>query len=181
MIPRKPPLRRPGHAVTILRTLIKIARTTLLDAGNNVPIKTRGGSVFTSILVPVDLGHIGALEKALDVAADLGQAGGATVTYVGVTTSAPTEIAHNPEEFGQKLSAFAEEQGLRRGIKTAAKAYTSHDPATDLDKTLLGAIAETGADLVVMGTHVPGLADRLWASHGNHIATHAAISVFLVR
>ena len=50
-----------------------------------------------------------------------------------------------------------------------------------MDGKLIEAVETTGADLVVMATHVPGLADHLWSGHGAHVATHARVSVFLVR
>jgi nucleotide-binding universal stress UspA family protein len=53
----------------------------------------------------------------------------------------------------------------------------------DVDKVLLStAVVESGAvDLVVMQSHVPGISDYLWGSHGGHLAAHADISVFVVR
>ena len=55
------------------------------------------------------------------------------------------------------------------------------DGGVDLDGALLKAVGETGADLVVMGTHVPGLSDYIWSSNGGKIAAHADVSVMLVR
>jgi nucleotide-binding universal stress UspA family protein len=58
---------------------------------------------------------------------------------------------------------------------------TSHDPAADLDPTLLKAVEETGADLVVMASHVPGLTDYIWPSNGGTVARRAKVSVMVVR
>nr|WP_246594385.1 universal stress protein [Mameliella sediminis] len=132
-------------------------------------------------MVPVDLAHADRLEKALGCAADLAKHYGATVIYVGVSTTAPSSIAHTPQEFATKLAGFAEAQGAVSGIATEAHAVTSHDPATDLDPTLLKAVGETGADLVVMASHIPNLTDYIWPSNGGTIAGHAKVSVLVVR
>ncbi|MCA0960887.1 universal stress protein [Salipiger bermudensis] len=137
--------------------------------------------MFERIMVPVDLTHAERLEKALQCAADLGAHYNATVIYVGVTTEQPSAIAHTPEEYGEKLVAFANEQATKRGISTDAKAYASHDPSVDLDPTLLRAVDEVNADLVVMASHIPNVADHWWPANGGSVATKAKISVMLVR
>jgi nucleotide-binding universal stress UspA family protein len=137
--------------------------------------------MYRKIAVPVDLFHADQITKALDVAADLATHYGASLHFIGVTAETPTAVAHNPQEFAQKLEAFGKEQAERHGIEVTTAAHASTDPAIDVDKVLLGAVAESGADLVVMQSHVPGISDYLWGSHGGHLAAHAEISVFVVR
>ena len=55
--------------------------------------------MYNQILVPVDLSHIDALERALSTAADLARLYNAKVCYVSVATPAPNATAHNPAEF----------------------------------------------------------------------------------
>ncbi|SMX48510.1 universal stress protein [Maliponia aquimaris] len=137
--------------------------------------------MFKRILVPVDLAHAGRLEKALGCAADLARHHKATVIYVGVAANTPGPVAHTPKEFAAKLDAFAKAQAEERGITTEAHAVTSHDPSIDLDPTLLKAVDETGADLVVMASHVPNITDYVWPSNGGTVAGHAKVSVMVVR
>lgn len=138
--------------------------------------------MYEKIMIPVDLSHLDALAKALETGADLARHFHAEVCYVGVTTNAPSSMAHNPSEFARKLEAFAAGEAARHDLTRAtSRAYASHDPAVDLDATLEKAIAETGADLVVIGSHRPGVAEHLFASHGGHMATHAKVSVLVVR
>lgn len=138
--------------------------------------------MYKKLMIPVDLSHLGTLEKALETGADLARHYGAEICYVAVTTEAPSEIAHTPSEFARKLQAFADEQASKHGLPAATgKAYASHDPAVDLDRTLLKAVDETGADLVVIGSHRPGLPEHIFASHGGHLAAHAGVSVLVVR
>jgi nucleotide-binding universal stress UspA family protein len=137
--------------------------------------------MFKRIMAPVDLTHKESLEKALKATGDIARHYNAPVTYVGVAASAPGALGHNPAEFEKKLSAFAAGQAAEYGITADSKPVISHDPAVDLDKALLKAVDEVGADLVVMASHVPGLADYVWPPHGGKIAAHAHASVFVVR
>lgn len=137
--------------------------------------------MFNKIAVPVDLAHTDKLEAALEIAAGEAKHYGASLTYIGVTTETPSAMAHNPKEFEEKLRAFADAQGAKHGLATDAVTVASHDPAVDTNDAILKAIDDSGAGLVVMATHVPGLADHFLASHGGTIATKSKASVFLVR
>lgn len=137
--------------------------------------------VFTRIMAPVDLAHADRLEKALTAAAELAKLWRIPVCYVGVTAETPGAVAHSPAEYAEKLEAFGRSQAERHGHEATVKAYASHDPAADVDATLLKAVEETGADLVVMASHEPGVADYLFSSHGASLAADARASVFVVR
>lgn len=137
--------------------------------------------MYRKIMVPVDLAHLPQIAKAIDTAADLARLYGASIAFVSVTAETPSAIAHNPVEFAQTLEAFARSEATRLGVETSARAYTATDPTIDIDRTLIGAVEDTGADLVVMASHKPGVADYFWAAHGARLATNTAISVFLVR
>ncbi len=137
--------------------------------------------MFSNILVPVDMNHLDHLQRALEVAAGLGGHYGAPVHYVGVTAETPTAVAHNPDEFAARMREFAAGEAERYGITAEGHGYPSHDPAIDLNKTLLKAVDDIGADLVVMASHIPNIADHLWTSHGGYLASHAHVSVFIVR
>ncbi|MBN2739868.1 MAG: universal stress protein [Rhodobacteraceae bacterium] len=137
--------------------------------------------MFNEIMVPVDLRHVANLTKTLTIAADLAHKYGARITYVGVTGSEPSAIAHSPEEYSQKLAQFAASEAAAHGLNTRDHMIVAHDPAVDLNHKLADAVQELHADLVVMATHLPNVADYVWASHGGHLATHSKASVFLVR
>ena len=137
--------------------------------------------MYRRIVVPVDIGHADKLEKALATSADLAKHYGAELHYVGVTAPPPSAIAHNPAEFAEKLQAFAAEQSAKRGVDIKADAVTSHDPVRDLDDALRQKIEELDADLVVMASHVPGFAEYIFASNAGYLASHASISVLVVR
>lgn len=137
--------------------------------------------MYESIMIPVDLAHEGTLDKALATGADLAKHYGAKLHVVGVTDVTPGAVAHNPEEFAQKLDAFARERSGRYGYEFTPLAMTSVDPAVDLDDKLQAAAEQIGADLIVMASHVPGLADYVFASRAGYLASHSNLSVFVVR
>jgi len=137
--------------------------------------------MYKSIVVPVDLSHAERLTKALDTAADLAKHYDARVIYVGVTATAPGDVAHTPAEYARALQAFADRQAGELGVRTEAKALTTPDPSIELDKTLIRAIGELGADLVVIGSHHPGVWQNMISHHGAYLAEHADVSLFIVR
>jgi nucleotide-binding universal stress UspA family protein len=137
--------------------------------------------MFKKIMVPVDLAHVDQIEKALNAAADLAKHYEAKVDYVGVTTSAPTSVAHTPAEFKKKLEAFCTDQARKHGISAAAKPVVCNDPAVELDQSLSDAGDELGTDLVVMGSHHPGVMEHLISSNAGYLASHSDVSVFVVR
>jgi len=137
--------------------------------------------MFKKIMVPVDLAHVGEIGKALDTAADLAKHYEAKVDYVGVTTDTPSSVAHTPDEFRKKLEAFSAEQARQHGISASAKPVVCPDPAVDLDRYLSEAGDELGTDLVVMGSHHPGIMEHLVSSNAGYLAAHSDVSVFVVR
>ena len=137
--------------------------------------------MYRKIMVPVDLAHLESLGKALDTAETLAKTYGVPVCYVGVTTGVPSAVAHNPAEFADKLDRFCKEQAAQRGLEASCASYIGHDPARDLDDTLMTAVKETGADLVVMASHRPGMPEHVFASNAGYLASHADVSVFVVR
>lgn len=137
--------------------------------------------MFKKIMTPVDLAHQGDLQKALQCSADLARHYGAEVVYVGVTAATPSKTAHNPEEFAEKLKAFAAAEAEKHGISASSDMVISHDPTIDVDDKLVAAVGETGADLVVMASHMPNVMDYVWPSNGGNVAEHAKCSVMVVR
>jgi nucleotide-binding universal stress UspA family protein len=137
--------------------------------------------MYSKIMVPVDLAHIERLGKAITTATDLAKHYDIPICFVGITAEAPTEVARSPEEFGEKLQRFGVAQSKQHGLDIATAAYPSHDPAVDLDETLIAAANENGADLIVMASHVPGLPEHVFASNAGAVASHAGVSVFVIR
>ena len=137
--------------------------------------------MYRKIVVPVDLAHLDALQKALGTAGDLAKHYGIPVVYVGVTGTVPDAVARTPEEFGRKLEQFAGAEARKHGVEATAHPLTSPDPSADLSRVLRAAVRELGADLVVMASHPPSPLDWLMPSQGGSVAEHSEASVFIVR
>lgn len=137
--------------------------------------------MYAKIMVPVDLAHVERLGKALDVAVDLAKHYRVPICYVGVTVPMPNPVAHTPEEYAEKLAQFGAAQAAKHGIEVETASYVSHDPAIDLDEKLIEAVKDTSSDLVVMASHVPGLPEHIFASNAGAVASHAEVSVFVIR
>ncbi|WP_421621637.1 universal stress protein [Alkalilimnicola ehrlichii] len=137
--------------------------------------------MYHRIMFPVDLAHLGVLERALQVSADMAAHYKAEVCYVSVIAGTPGQVARSPAEYEQKLKAFSEEQRQRHGQRVSTKVYISADPVADVDDLLVKAADEVGADLVIMGTHLPRKVDAIMPSHGGKVARQTDVSVFLVR
>jgi nucleotide-binding universal stress UspA family protein len=139
-----------------------------------------GPPVFTHIMVPVDLAHADRLTRALEAAADLAKSHDARITYVGVTAPQPGQAARSPEDFAEKLAQFAATQAEAMGIaETGTHPIISHDPSVELDRALKEAADSLGADLIVMGSHIPRAFDL--KSHGGHLAQMTDRSILLIR
>jgi nucleotide-binding universal stress UspA family protein len=137
--------------------------------------------MFRRIMAPVDLAHLDRIARAVDVTVDEARHHGAHVDFVMVTAATPGPLGHSPDEVRQKLEAFVAAQREAHGIDATAHLVISHDPTTDVDDALLKAVRDTDADLVIMASHKPGLAEYFWPSNGGKLASHSGVSVLLVR
>lgn len=137
--------------------------------------------MFTKVMVPVDLAHREQLGKAVDIACTMARDHEAEIVFVSISGELPSEIAESSGDYGEKLQEFAERKASEYGVTAHALNLRSADPEAEIDRKLLNAIEETGADLVVMASHQPGLMEYIFSSHGGYIAAHAKVSVFVVR
>lgn len=135
--------------------------------------------MYRHIMMPVDLGHLDQMDKALQTAADLARHYNAPVTYVGVTEPQPTATSPDAKDYAVQFAAFATAQETAHGITAVPHVVVDRDPALDLNRLLLDLIDELRADLVVMASHAKGRFE--WSSHGGTVASHAEVTVMLVR
>jgi universal stress protein F len=139
--------------------------------------------LYDRIMVPVDLQHLDSMARALTTAVDVARRYGSSLWFVAVTGKVPNPAAPTPEEFSARLDEFAEQQRRVYGLEVHSRAVSSVDIAVELDHILLSLAEEIGADLIVMASHVPGVADRvhLIGSSAAHLVRHSHASVFVVR
>lgn len=136
--------------------------------------------MYNNTIVPVDLGHTKKLIRALETIVNLSWHYWIKITFVGITSHVPRFFAHLPKNYQAKLGEPAKNQVNRHTIETATHLAISHDPSGDLDTALLKAVGEISADLIVMQSHIPVLAEHLWPSNGGKIARQAKCSVMVV-
>ncbi|NNE88090.1 MAG: universal stress protein [Silicimonas sp.] len=138
--------------------------------------------MYSRILVPVDMENSDQLTKALDLAAQTAKASDATVVYIDVVDAVPTMSAHTDgEKMTERLDAFAAAQAKAHGIKTSDHIVLRGDLHPNLGKDIVKAAKDGGCDLIVMASHVPGFVDHFLTSHAGYVASHAPMSVYVVR
>jgi nucleotide-binding universal stress UspA family protein len=136
---------------------------------------------YHKIMVPVDLAHLASLGKALGTAAQLARSYRIPVCYVSVAPGPAPITAGQADEFREALDSFALDQAERHGFEATARAVIPEDETADLREALMRALEESGADLVVMASHIPDVEDRLFASNAAFVAASAAVTVMVVR
>ncbi|NNE82013.1 MAG: universal stress protein [Silicimonas sp.] len=137
--------------------------------------------MYSHIMVPVDLAEKDTLEKAITTAADLARHYGARMTLVSVSGGIQAKVSHSNAEYGRRLAQFADDISATHGITIGAKNYSVPDPSVEVDKKLVQAIEDLNADLAIIASHQPGWVEYIVNSHGGRLASHAPISVFVVR
>ncbi|WP_299845840.1 universal stress protein [uncultured Roseovarius sp.] len=137
--------------------------------------------MFKHIMVPFDLAAKEKLAKAIKVAGDLARRHGSRLTLISVAGGINGMVSHSVEEYRRLLAAYAAQIEQAEGIDVDSKVYDVPDPSAEVDRTLMEAIDDTGADLIVMASHQPGWVEYLVSSHAGRVAAHAPVSVFVVR
>jgi len=138
-------------------------------------------SLYHKIMVPVDLAHLSGLAKALRTAADLAAGYRIPVCYVSVAPGPAPVTAERADEFRDALDSFALDQAEHHGFEATASAVIPEDESPDVREALMRALEESGADLVVMASHIPDVDDRMFASNAAFVAASATVTVMVVR
>ncbi len=137
--------------------------------------------MYTHILVPVDLSVRQRLTKAVNVAADLARLYDAKLTLVSVSGGLQAKVSHSTAKYSRLLAEFAAEIAQVKEVVIETLNVPVPDPSVEVDAKLIEIISDLGIDLVVIASHQPGWAEYIVASHGGKLASHAPISVFVVR
>lgn len=137
--------------------------------------------MFKHIMVPVDLRMPPEVVRAVDVAKDIAKWQNARVTLVSVTGWAGSGAPNTTRTIAAALDALADDVKQATGGEVETHNIHSVDVAAETDADLARAVTETGADLVVTGSHAPRLSDYIFSSHSGQLAVHAPVSVLVVR
>ena len=135
--------------------------------------------MYSRILVPVDLDNADDLTKALDLAGLTAKENNAEVVYVDVVDAVPTTSARTEgDRMAERLKVFVANQAEKYGVQTTAHVALRSDLHLNVGSDLIEA-AE--CDLIVMASHMPGFKDHILSSNAGYVASHAPMTVYVVR
>jgi nucleotide-binding universal stress UspA family protein len=141
--------------------------------------------MYKTILLPVDLGHKETQTQACQTAAAIAASTGASLHVLTVIPDFGTSYVATffPPDFEKKAMDEAERDlhaftaaTLPPGIK--AHHIVGHGT---IYREILRCAEETEADLIVMASHRPELADYLLGPNAARVVRHAKTSVLVVR
>lgn len=141
--------------------------------------------MFHDILVPLDLEDPKIWSRALDVAVTLARTFDAKLHLLTVLPEfgLPSVAQYFPPDYEEKRKREA-----MMGLETVAKTRLPEGVRFDLivgEGTVWREILRVGeerrCDLIVMGSHVPGLRDYVLGANATRVAQRAKSSVMIVR
>lgn len=141
--------------------------------------------MYKDILIPVDLDDEPSWAKALPMAVRLAESFGARLHVMTVLPGfgLPMVSQYFPPDYEQTMRAEASQRlndFVARHVPTTLA--TQHVVAEGrIYQEIVDAVARTGADLIVMGSHKPELRDYLIGPNALKVVQHAGCSVLVVR
>ena len=136
--------------------------------------------MYNTILVPVDLADLDKGKATLDIAKKLGNEG-CKIRLLNVVEDIPSYVA-------AELPAGLVEKSIENAKQTLDDVAAASTGKVEVDvraghaKTvILTAAVECGADLIIIGSHRPGLQDYLLGSTAGRVVRHSTCSVLVVR
>jgi nucleotide-binding universal stress UspA family protein len=141
--------------------------------------------VFKSVLLPVDLNDGHSWKKALPLALEMARTHGARLHVMTVVPDfgLPMVAQQFPPGYEARLREQALE-GLRAltAAEVPAGVTVDHHVAEgSIYREILAKAKALGADLIVMASHRPELADYLIGPNAARVVRHATCSVLVVR
>jgi len=136
--------------------------------------------MYKTILVPIDLSDSEKSKPMIKIARMMGGKD-ARIILVTVVEDIPTYVAsqvpfeilkNTRKHAGEELQALASAAGIKPDIEVRSGA--AHNAILDVAQKL-------EADLIIVGSHKPGLQDYLLGSTASRIVRHAICSVLVVR
>lgn len=138
--------------------------------------------MYSRILVPVDLDNADKLGKALQLAGQTAKQNDAEVVYVDIVDAVPTTSARTEgDKLAERLKVFVAEQAKRYGIQTIDHVALRSDLRLNVGSDLVNVAIAADCDLIVMASHMPGFKDHILSSNAGYVASHAPMTVYVVR
>ncbi len=140
--------------------------------------------MFKQILVPVDLAEIEVSRPALDKAVALAGITGAKVALVYVRSILPvTFMEYVPPSFDEEQQNQCEKEiaEVAASLALPKDTVTTSIRMGSVYNEVLAEAKKIGADLIIVGSHRPGMATYLLGSNASTIVRHAESSVLVIR
>jgi nucleotide-binding universal stress UspA family protein len=140
--------------------------------------------MFSRIVLAVDLAESPAAPKGLSEATELAQASGGLLRLVNIQPLLPaTFMEYVPADFDaeQEKRATLALQEIVATVRLPAERVSGVVRVGGIYHEILAEAAAWRADLVVVGSHRPVVADYLLGSNAKTIVRHALCSVLVVR
>jgi nucleotide-binding universal stress UspA family protein len=135
-----------------------------------------GTTMYKHILIPIDLGDIGAAEQAINHAKHIARRDGSRISVVSIAPAwPPLELRQVPHDYQPDLDAYI--ATVRDGFDIDSEVKVGGS----ISGRIIESIVTRKIDLVVMASHNPKLTDYLIGSNAAHVALHAPCSVLVVR
>ncbi|MCP4490955.1 MAG: universal stress protein [Gammaproteobacteria bacterium] len=136
--------------------------------------------MYNTILVPVDMAHLGEVEATINVASTLGGEK-ANIILLNVVENIPDWAAAElprgiREKSLQDSLAGLEAIAKSSGVKMKVDVRKGHPY-----KTILEVTEEESVDLIIIASHKPGLQDYFLGSTAAKVVRHARCSVHVIR
>jgi len=145
--------------------------------------------MFKNILVPIDLAHVEKDSSLVKIAKDFAKKHDCKLTFLNVIPDFPAMVAVEmvavvqlPKDLPEKMSSTtrAKLRDLTKKNKFSASTEVRVEhghPAREILKVA----ADIHADLILIASHQPGLADYLLGSVAGKVVRHAHCSVLVSR
>lgn len=140
--------------------------------------------MFKTILVPIDLADVAAVQPAIDRAVALANGADGTIRLIYVRSLLPvTYMEFVPAAFDEEQQRAAEEKlaDLAAAVPLPAERVSAVVRLGSVYGEVLHEADGIGADLIVVGSHRPSMATYLLGSNASTIVRHARCSVLVVR
>ncbi len=140
---------------------------------------------YNNVVIPIDLAHESSWRSSLPIAIDHARENKATLHVVTVVPHAdiPAIAVHLPKGIDRHIreEGEAELSALVQELVPDDISLATHVGQGRIYKEILHIAKAVDADLIVMASHRPELADYVIGANAAHVTRHAQCSVLVVR
>ena len=140
--------------------------------------------MFKNVVVAVDLDHADQAKHILHTAATIVAGQNAKIHLLNVVPAAAVVVSQYLPESYEQMAGHSVEKELADIAASSGFDEGSVDVTVRFGviyREILALAEKTNADLIVTGSHEPGVADYLIGSNSARVMRHAPCSVFVVR